>query len=677
MLVVIVSSGVNIKQAKSVTQFSIVKLIKISRPVSWLAIAMPFLVGHIIATGQIGRSAVWIFIYLTLPFGLLGQLAHFLPQTKYLDNVSAEKVNISTKIKRQFLWASLVINLLFLVGLLSQGAIHSPLLWLSLLGLTLIKDNVLLSTKMAGFLRVIVRAITLALPLLLGLSSRPITTQAWYILSAFFIWQLANQLFRATAHQQIHFPIGYTKLKLSLRRLTSLSMWLFVSVSLLLLLGFGKKVLIVSILLLFFALNAAFYRRYRSLAQAKYLLKGYHDQIRLCYIVGTGMLLNLLWWWAPASLHQSKIAGLMIIIMLVGLIQIVVLAHNLVHFKRPKPTPLPEWPRLSIILHTFNQADNINSTLLSLIGQNYPHYEIVIADLGSTDNTRKIIESYHDKKIKLLDVGTVPSDWTIESWASQQLLEAATGSIIVSISADTVMLPNALTNIASLITSRRYDIISLLPAEQNKSLAQKFILNHNHYFILGIYPSAHLRKKNPLASINLSSVMAFDRTTILDIGGYGLIKKNPLRDLALPLSAQQNHARVGFFLGSDIVLSQDHASWRRISRQSVQVFYPMLHYNFPLSLTVIIGGFFVSFSMVVGVVMTISGVLNPIILMSAYLANLLPRLVVARISRQSIIAIPLYPITGLAPLVMLFLSIVGYEIFRPSQLLPSSAKVSH
>ncbi len=667
----------NIKQAKSVTQFSIVELVKISRPVSWLAVAMPFLVGRIMATGQIDVFTIWVFVYLTLPFGLLGRLAHFLPWTKHLASVSAEKLTISAKIKRQFLWTSLALNLLFLTNLLAQGTLYNPLLWLGLLSLTLIKNNTFLATSMAGFLRVFVRAITLALPLLLGLSSRPIVAQGWYILLAFFVWQLANQLFRATAHQQVHFPTLLIKLKLSLRRLTSLSMWLFVSVSLILLLGFGKKVFIVSTLLLLFALNVSFYRRFRSYAHAKRLLKGYRDQIWLCYIIGTGVLLNLLWWWTPASLHRPKITSLMIIIMLVGLLQIVILVYNLIHFKRPKTAPLPEWPRLSIILHTFNQADSINSTLLSLIGQNYPHYEIIIADLDSTDNTKKIIKSYHDKKIKILDVGTVPSDWTIENWASQQLLEAATGSIVVSISADTVMLPNALTNIASLVTSRRYDIIALLPAEQNKSLAQKFILNHNHYFMLGTYPSAYIYSKNMAFAPTLSHVMAFDRAIALDMGGFGMIKKHPIQDLALPLSMREHSAKTGFFLGSDIVLSQNNASWRQIIRQNIQLFYPALHFDFPLSSLVIIGGFFMSFSLLVGTIMAIIGILSPIILVLAYLANLLPRLVVARISRQSMIAILLYPITGLAPLVMLFLSIIGYEIFRPSQLLSSSAKVLH
>lgn len=675
ILVVAERIGVSIKKSKSVAHFSMAELIKVSRPISWLAVAMPFLVGRIIATGQIDQSAIWIFAYLTLPFGLLARLISFLPQIKNSTDAHAQKpspspqkLDLPAKTKQQFLWATIAINLLFLLGLATQGFIHSPLIWLSLLGVIIVTDYDTLASRMAGFWRVALGAVGLTLPLLLGLSTGPITHRGWYIISAYLLWQLANQLFYATAHQQIDFSLNRARLKLSLRKLTTLSMWLFLGASLILMVGFGKKALIICLLTLFFALNVAFYRRYRSLAQSKHLLKGYRDHIWLCYILGAGVALNLLWWWDPLHLQRGRMTILMVVILLFGVIQIAVLAYNLLHFKRPKTTPLPEWPHLSVILHTFNQADNINSTLLSLIGQNYPHYEIIIADLGSTDNTRKIIESYHDKKIKLVDVGEVPADWTIESWASQQLLESATGSIVVATSADVLMLPGALTNIASLVVNQRYDIVSLLPAEQNKSLAQKFILNHNHYFMLGVYPSAYLHNKNSPASMNLAGIMAFDRTTVLDIGGYHLVKKNPLRDLALPQSMRQHHAKIGFFLGSDIVVSQDHASWRRISRQNIQAFYPLLHYNFPLSLAVVVGGVFVSLSFVVGTAMVIVGTLSPTILALAYSANLLPRLVVARTSRQSIIAIPLYPISGLVPLVMLFLSIIGYEIFRPSQL---------
>ena len=50
--------------------------------------------------------------------------------------------------------------------------------------------------------------------------------------------------------------------------------------------------------------------------------------------------------------------------------------------------------KVSLILTTFNCADNLEKTLESIEGQDYPNIEVVIKDGGSTDGTLEIIEKY-------------------------------------------------------------------------------------------------------------------------------------------------------------------------------------------------------------------------------------------------------------------------------------------
>ncbi len=51
-------------------------------------------------------------------------------------------------------------------------------------------------------------------------------------------------------------------------------------------------------------------------------------------------------------------------------------------------------PTISIIIPTFNRADLIGETLDSIIAQTYTHWECVVVDDGSTDNTDEIVEAY-------------------------------------------------------------------------------------------------------------------------------------------------------------------------------------------------------------------------------------------------------------------------------------------
>jgi len=57
---------------------------------------------------------------------------------------------------------------------------------------------------------------------------------------------------------------------------------------------------------------------------------------------------------------------------------------------------------VSIIMPAYNRAWSIRRALDSVLAQSYPHFEVVITDDGSTDNTREVVASYQDERIRYL-----------------------------------------------------------------------------------------------------------------------------------------------------------------------------------------------------------------------------------------------------------------------------------
>lgn len=52
------------------------------------------------------------------------------------------------------------------------------------------------------------------------------------------------------------------------------------------------------------------------------------------------------------------------------------------------------WPKISIVMPTFNHAEYIERSLLSIINQAYPNIELIVIDGDSSDETPEIVRAY-------------------------------------------------------------------------------------------------------------------------------------------------------------------------------------------------------------------------------------------------------------------------------------------
>ncbi|PPD41668.1 MAG: glycosyltransferase [Methylocystis sp.] len=146
-----------------------------------------------------------------------------------------------------------------------------------------------------------------------------------------------------------------------------------------------------------------------------------------------------------------------------------------------------DFPKLSVVIPSYQQGMFIERTIRSIVEQNYPNLELILMDGGSTDETMSIVERYksHFAHISSGKDGGQAS-------AIRKGFEIATGDYISWLNSDDTYNPGALLAIGSYLAEHPevrfvYGDMDLIDAE-GKLIAHKRSVK----FVLGVMKYAFL-----------------------------------------------------------------------------------------------------------------------------------------------------------------------------------------
>lgn len=106
---------------------------------------------------------------------------------------------------------------------------------------------------------------------------------------------------------------------------------------------------------------------------------------------------------------------------------------------------MSQFPFFSVIIPTYNRAAFIEETIESVLAQTYPHYEIIVVDNCSTDNTVELLEPF----IRKGQIQFIKHEENYERARSRNTgMAAARGDFVTFLDSDDFMYPDNLADAA-------------------------------------------------------------------------------------------------------------------------------------------------------------------------------------------------------------------------------------
>jgi hypothetical protein len=131
------------------------------------------------------------------------------------------------------------------------------------------------------------------------------------------------------------------------------------------------------------------------------------------------------------------------------------------------------WPKISVVMVSFNQADFLEEGLRSVLDQEYPNLEFIVIDGQSKDRSIEILERYCDRlSLLVIEPDKGQSDGLNKGFAR------ATGDILTWVNSDDLLEPGALFRVAQAYRAHGVDMVA--GGCRQIGLARSQVI-HNHH----------------------------------------------------------------------------------------------------------------------------------------------------------------------------------------------------
>jgi chlorobactene glucosyltransferase len=201
-------------------------------------------------------------------------------------------------------------------------------------------------------------------------------------------------------------------------------------------------------------------------------------------------------------------------------------------------------PLVSVVIPARNEGRNIERCLRSVLSNDYPRFEVVVVNDGSTDATGDIAQSIAatDNRARVIETEGLPEGWFGKQWACETGARATSGEIILFADADTTQSSDLITRSVNAMLRRNADLFSVLGRQELGTFWERLIQPQIFTIMSVRYGGTESITRSRFVKDKIANgqCLFVRRSTYEEFGGHSLVKSHVADDMML---AQRYFAR--------------------------------------------------------------------------------------------------------------------------------------
>lgn len=207
---------------------------------------------------------------------------------------------------------------------------------------------------------------------------------------------------------------------------------------------------------------------------------------------------------------------------------------------------------VSVIVPAKDEGANIVESAESILASTYTRLELILINDRSSDETLELMKriSERDDRVRIVDIQTLPDNWTGKTHAMWVGAGMASGDIFLFTDADAVFSEDLIARTVKYFSTEHLDMLGFIPGFQKWGFLEKAIYPHMALGISYFFPLKSINETNSDAAVASGCFIMMSEKTYKEIGTWRQFRNQLTEDIAMSRAVKT--------LGKKICVTRSH-----------------------------------------------------------------------------------------------------------------------